>query len=245
MNRKYISTTVFRRYLGLLAASGLKLPETISLKMNETTTREFTVLHRIDLSDSAEEGVVGCGKMIITSWVISPELLADTPEHKWETLSPEFDWAENGYFWVGKAEKVYADYSQAGDKRLNGFGWCGNAERQLAYPTFYKLTAGPIFTIELQLGMLDQIALPPTITVTHEARPAKDRLSNEEGGGMIAAAIGSGTEVLPVVPPNESASPSATVHREETRPVFEGITKAIKSGGAVFFGKADSFATPA
>lgn len=159
--REYISTSVSRRFLSLLAASGLKLPETVNLNI-DGTHREFLVLHRIELEGYPKQAGLIESIMNITSWAVEPNDGLAVDSAQTEVIDPELDWVKFGHFWVGKTERIYKDVTPMYDKKLAGFGWCGNAERELAFTKFCLLKNGPLFTTQVRLDVLEMFAQAQT-----------------------------------------------------------------------------------
>ena len=161
----FISTAVYRRLLGLLACSGLKLPDNAVLNLGGKT-QEFTVLHRVMLDDypPAPMGSLIQPTVTITSWAVIPNAELGVDETVTEIIDAEEDWHKNGHFWIGKIDQVYKDVYPISDKKLAGFAWCGNSERELAFPTFCMLGSGPLFTIQTTIASLELFQLPAKTT---------------------------------------------------------------------------------
>lgn len=244
MNRNYISTTVFRRYLSLLAASGLKLPETVNI-VTAGVGREFTVLHKIELNDLPQEGQVAGliePTMSITSWAVAADgqVPADDKQ-SWQAVNPELDWVDHGYFWVGKTERVYNDVNTANDKRLSGFGWCGNAERELKFPTFHMLTNGPLFTIQVRLSMLDLLATPTTVTVSAtKVGSIEDDGTFKPLTGISGGGNGEAPREVILTQAGTSLIASATVHRR-AEPLEPVIAESLRKDAPLTDGKISHF----
>ena len=198
--KEYIPTSVFRRFLMLLAASGLKLPETVNLNI-DGVAREFPVLHKMELSDyPRREGLIE-PTVMITSWAVVPNEGMEIDPKRAEVIHPEHDWNMYGHFWVGKIEKVYKDLDPTRDKKLSGFGWCGNTERELAYPSFGLLNAGPLFTFQANTSALELFSLPTLVT---PSTPGKPTISvgtiDADGDGTVIPVAKSGLNVEHLVP---------------------------------------------
>lgn len=158
--KTFVSAVVYRRYLSLLSISGIKLPDTVMLNIEDKPT-EYTVLHCIELN------TINKPKLELSSWAIVPDdislgdMLSSVPELN--TIYPEKEWHENQIFWFGKIERVYKDTYPVSDKKLSGFGWCGNVERDLAFPTFCLPFASPLFTFDMPVSTLELFNLPAKV----------------------------------------------------------------------------------
>jgi hypothetical protein len=180
--RAYISTSTFRKYLTLLAASGLRLPDVVNLTI-DGATRELAVLHKIELSDfpRTENSFIE-PTMTITSWAVVPTdgFNIKNDDNRYECIDPERDWVQYGHFWAGKLERVYSDVNLLSDKKLAGFGWCGNSERALSFPMFYLVKEGPLFTTQVSISSLEMFTLPTT--VSGDSKPGTRVGSIDESG---------------------------------------------------------------
>lgn len=156
MNRPYTSVSVFRRFLGLLATSSLKLPDTAILTI-DGKTQEYTVFHMLSRS---EAGPLIDESLTITSWAVVPAEPLESAGNS-RVIAPEAAWHQEGNFWFGKIERVYKDTYPVHDKKLNGFGWCGNSERELAVPFFQLVGDTALFTIATDVKTLEMFQPQP------------------------------------------------------------------------------------
>jgi hypothetical protein len=228
---EYISTSVYRRFLAMLAASGLKLPETVNLTI-DGAAREFTVLHKIELSEyPPQQGLIE-PVMSITSWAVVPTEGLSVDPAQTEVVDAERDWVKHGHFWVGAVSKVYRDYLLAQDKKLNGFGWCGNAERELAFASFCLLKAGPLFTTQIKLSSLELFTPPQQVgSSAAENKPARStKVGTIDGDGAFTPAVpvdNVGTEAL------EPAAHSVAAEVPQEPVIPEVLRTGASLGGLV------------
>lgn len=150
---KFISSGVFRQYVGLLSLA-VTLPETATLTI-EGVTREFVVAHKIELQ-GYEEGRLSEATLLLTSWAILPVTDLIDNEASEEIVDAEAAWANDGVFWIGAPKRIYRDSNPPADKRWGGFSWCGNTERELVFPTFTLVKNGPLFNMIFRLPSLIQ-----------------------------------------------------------------------------------------
>lgn len=228
--KEYVSSSIYRKFLTMLAATGLKLPETVNLTV-DGVSREFTVLHKIELADYPPRSGLIEPVMSITSWaVVSTDgMVLDAA--KTEVVDPERDWVQFGHFWVGKTEKVYRDVSTINDKKLTGFGWCGNAERELMYPSFCLLKDGPLFTTQVRLASLELFTPPQQVS----SLPTTKVGLVEADGTFTASPETASAALQPVdasIPARVGVEHLAAVTRlSEDTPASASLPEGVKEGG--------------
>lgn len=225
---EYIPTHVFRQYLSLLAAA-TTLPELANLTIGGTT-REFTVLHKLELQGYPQIGLIE-PQLIVTSWAI--ENNDEASDEKSEIVDAERAWALEGVFWVGAPKRIYRDSNPVADKRWGGFSWCGNSERELVFPTFRLIKDGPLFTTTLRLASL--MLYSPTIKIS---KPVVNVGSVDEAGvvtpavaSLVAAPSRSESDVSSRVEFAQDVSLLAQKEQKATGPgILERIGKTIGKG---------------
>lgn len=153
---EYISTVFYRQYLALVNAA-VKLPNSANLQVEDGSSRDFTVLHRIELTDLGSVNSAIEPKLHLTSWAVVTEPNATFPPESLELIDPELAWARHNYFWVGATSRIFKEAIAAADNRWGGFAWCGNNERDLLFPTFTVLKE-PICEMVWTLAMLNRFA---------------------------------------------------------------------------------------
>lgn len=243
---EFISATVYRKYLALLAASGLKLPDSLNLNVG-AQVKEFTVLHRLEMVGYAAPGSedyaqkAASATLRITSWAVQTAESLDAGVAASDVLNAELDWATNGYFWVGKIDRIYKDVNMVYDKKLSGYAWCGNTERDLSFTEFYPLKDGPFFTTDVRLTVLEQFAMPTTVSGDSTSKPGKSVGSIDEAGrftpvASVAVAAGGDGLLLNgtasnIVPVEGSVSVHKSIQGNVVGSVVKRIIESIPGAG--------------
>jgi hypothetical protein len=202
--KPFISSSIYRNFLSMLASSGLRLADTVNLTI-DGVARDFTVLHKIELTDFSTSEAANKGLieplMHITSWAIVPiDGVKEEEQKNFERIDPEREWVDHGCFWVGAINKVYRDVTAVVDKKLSGFGWCGNTERELAFPGFFLVKEGPLFTIQVRLSCLQLFTLPTTVVPGAGSNTVKVG-SVDESGVVTPDSTSIATVLAPAVEP--------------------------------------------